>query len=304
MIAGMPVPIDADAFEELRPTLFGVAYRMLGSASEAEDIVQEAFIRARTVDTDGVRSLKAYLVTIVTRLCLDQLKSAHVRREQYVGPWLPEPLPTGPDTGPEGRVTAAESISFAFLVLLEVLGPVERAVFLLREVFDYGYDEVAAMVGRTEAACRQTFRRARQRLDERRPRYAAAEEDREQLTVRFITAVSAGNMQGLLSMLTNDVALMSDGGGKVAAALNSVHGRDHVARLLLGLASRADYRAMEMATVELGEVNGGPALICRSPRGRVTNVMIVEAHEGGIGAVYIMRNPEKLGRFASGVVES
>lgn len=289
--------IDIDDFEEQRPLLFGVAYRMLGSATEAEDIVQEAYLRFRIVDAAEVRSLRSYLTTIVTRLCLDQLKSAHVQREQYVGPWLPEPIVMSATPGassPESVVQAQESISYAFLVLLERLGPIERAVFLLREVFDYGYDEVANMVGKSQAACRQIFHRARQRLDEARPRYEADRDERQRLTERFIAAATSGDMQGLISMLATDITLWSDGGGKVSAAMNLIRGAQPSAALVIGLASKPAYIEYEYASIEISDINREPAVVLRNPTGGVTNVVMFEVVDGRIQQIFIVRNPDKL----------
>jgi RNA polymerase sigma-70 factor, ECF subfamily len=300
MTADSPTTLDVQAFEEQRPLLFGVAYRMLGSAMEAEDIVQEAFLRARTVDTAGLRSLSSYLVTIVTRLCLDHLKSAHAQREQYVGPWLPEPIRTGSDApagSPESAVTAKESISFAFLVLLESLGPIERAVFLLREVFDYGYDEVAAMVGRTEVACRQTFKRAKQHLDERRPRFQPTAQQRQRLTEHFLLAVGAGDMQGLLGLLADDITVWSDGGGKAAAAINPIHGPDRVARFFFGI-TRKEAHLLQVGSVAIEEINGGPATVFRGPHGGVWSVLFIEMEKDGrVSELRLVRNPDKLRRL-------
>jgi RNA polymerase sigma-70 factor (ECF subfamily) len=290
--------IDIDDFEEQRPLLFGVAYRMLGSATEAEDIVQEAYLRSRAADLSAVRSLRAYLTTIVTRLCLDQLKSAHARREQYIGPWLPEPIAVTTAatamSSPERVIQAQESISFAFLVLLERLAPIERAVFLLREVFDYGYDEVANMVGKSQSACRQIFHRARQRLDEARPRYEADREVRRKLTERFIAAATSGDMQGLVSLLATDITVWNDGGGKVAAALNLIRGVQPAARLIMALAANPAYIAYEYASTDFTDVNGEPAAILRNPEGGVTNVITFEVVDGRIQQLFVIRNPDKL----------
>ena len=290
--------IDIDAFEEQRPLLFGVAYRMLGSATEAEDIVQDAYLRSRTVEAAEVRSLRSYLVTVVTRLCLDQLKSAHTRREHYVGPWLPEPILTEgvpQPASPEGVLQARESISFAFLVLLESLAPIERAVFLLREVFGYGYDELATIVGKSQDACRQIFRRARLRLDERRPRYEANRQERQRLTELFIRAVTSGDMNGLVSLLADDIVLTSDGGGKVAAALKPVSGIERAAKLIIALASKPAYQSLEYAFIEIRDVNGEPGIVLRSSERRVTNVMSFELDAAGrIRQLFVMRNPDKI----------
>jgi RNA polymerase sigma-70 factor (ECF subfamily) len=286
------------AFEAQRGTLFGLAYRMLGSAAEAEDIVQDTYVRLQSA-SDEPRDLRAYVVTIATRLCLDQLKSARAKRESYVGPWLPEPIRTSEEmfrATPEGAVSAEESISLAFLVLLESLGPVERAVFLLRDVFDYEYSEIAAMVGRSETNCRQVLRRARQAVDERRPRFVPTREQQRAMTLRFIAAATEGDMSPLLEMLTEDVTVWSDGGGKVPAATRPVRGRDHVLRLFGGFG-----RKEPVGGIEAAEINGQPGVIFRSPGGRVSNVLQFDLQDGLIGTIYIIRNPDKLIRVASAV---
>lgn len=280
------------AFEEHRGLLFGVAYRMLGSVVEAEDAVQEAYLRFRTTDA-AVENPRAFLVTIVTRLCLDQLKSARVQREQYIGPWLPEPLVShaAPEPTPEDIVTTDDSVSFAFLVMLEELGPVERAVFLLREVFDYDYGDIAAVVQKSEAACRQVFHRARERLAERQHRHSASYAQRRDLTMRFLAAAHEGNMAGLLEVLSADVVAYSDGGGKAAAALNPIFGADRVARFTLGVA-----RKTPVGGVEFVDVNGDPGVILRSPSGRIDSIIVLEIEEGMANRLYVVRNPEKLSR--------
>ncbi len=280
------------AFEEHRKLLFGVAYRMLGSVVEAEDAVQEAYLRFRTSDA-AVENPRAFLVTIVTRLCLDQLKSARVQREQYIGPWLPEPLVShaAPEPTPEDIVTTDDSVSFAFLVMLEELGPVERAVFLLREVFDYDYGDIAAVVQKSEAACRQVFHRARERLAERQHRHSASYAQRRDLTMRFLAAAHEGNMAGLLEVLSADVVAYSDGGGKAAAALNPIFGADRVARFTLGVA-----RKTPVGGVEFVDVNGDPGVILRSPSGRIDSIIVLDIEGGLANRLYVVRNPEKLSR--------
>lgn len=285
------------AFEGQRGTLFGLAYRMLGSAAEAEDIVQETYLRLRSAREEP-RDLRAYVVTIATRLCLDHLKSARAQREQYVGPWLPEPIRTTKEMfreTPEGAVSAEESISLAFLVLLESLGPVERAVFLLRDVFDYDYGEIAAMVDRSEANCRQILKRARLAVDERRPRFVPTREQQRGMTLRFIAAAAEGDMSPLLAMLADDVTAWSDGGGKVAAALNPVQGKDRVFRFLDGVRRKEPVGAIDVA-----EINGQPGVIFRSPGGRISNVLQLELRDGLISGIYIIRNPDKLASIAAG----
>jgi RNA polymerase sigma-70 factor (ECF subfamily) len=277
-------------FQTYYPLMFGIAYRMLGSASEAEDIVQEAYLRYAAASRDEVRSLKAYLTTIVTRLCLDHLKSARVRREQYVGPWLPEPLlTTGTAGGPLQTLEQRESLSMAFLVLLEVLNPQERAVFLLREVFEYGYDEIGAILDRQPAHCRQLFHRAQARIAERRRRFTPAPETQRRLLGRFLAACQQGDLAALTQVLAADVTMWADGGGKVAAARRPIEGAAAVARFFLGLAriAPADYH------FTLAEVNGAPALLLWVA-GKLDGVYTFEASDDQILAFRIVRNPDKL----------
>src|SRR5438067_4431384 len=223
-----------ESFESYRPNLFAIAYRMLGSAMDAEDMVQETYLRYQTTPAEPIRSLKAYLTTIIIRLCMDQLQLARRKREVYVGPWLPEPIlttTTSASGDPEERVDREESISLAFLVLLEQLQPFERAVFLLREVFEYDYAEIAAMLGKSEAACRRSFSRAKLHLREHRPRFPASRETHRQLLSGYYQAVEAGETTALMNLLSENVILWADGGGKVKqAALRPIRGRDAVAR--------------------------------------------------------------------------
>lgn len=274
-----------DAFETHRGHLFGVAYRMLGSATEAEDVVQEAFLRWQTAPRDQVRSERAFLTTVVTRLCLDQLKSARAQRETYVGPWLPEPVRTDAQVDPE-------TISVAFLVLLESLTPLERAVYLLHEVFDYAHAEVAQMVGRDEATCRQILHRARAHVLARRPRFAPSKEAHARLLTGFMGALQSGDLDGLKRLLADDVVSYSDSGGKTHAARKPVRGADAVARLYLGLTKKAPAGA----TVELAEVNGWLALVVRVDGG-VFDVITLESDGERIHAVHSVLNPDKLGRL-------
>jgi RNA polymerase sigma-70 factor (ECF subfamily) len=287
-------PKDA-TFEEHRSLLFGVAYRMLGSVAEAEDAVQDAYLRYRGADGD-IANPRAYLVTIVTRLCLDLLKSARVQREQYIGPWLPEPIVhrDGAPATPEEVVASEDNISMAFLVMLEELGPAERAVFLLREVFDYDYGDIAPMVNKSEAACRQVFRRAREHIAQRQHRFTANYDQRRVLTAQFLQAANEGNMAGLMQLLSADVTAYSDGGGKAVAATRPIFGPDRIARFVIGVA-----RKDPPALVEMADVNGVPGVLLRDRRGRVHTVMVLELDaEGRIATVYSMRNPDKLRRIA------
>ena len=243
-------------FDSYRPLLFSIAYRMLGSVMDAEDIVQEAFLRWQKAPEAEVQSPKAYLSAVVTRLCIDHLRSARVKREDYVGPWLPEPLVT--DDMPDALETAArsESLSLAFLVLLESLSPTERAVFLLREVFDYDYAEIARIVGKTEAACRKMAQWAHEHIAARRPRFDAPQ-DQQRQAAQFAQALGAGDVPGLLSLLADDAVLWADGGGRVRAALNPIHGRANVARFLVGAARKAPPGFVP----RFAQINGQPGLV-------------------------------------------
>lgn len=276
-----------ETFESYRPLLFSIAYRMLGSAMEAEDIVQEAYLRFQSARQ--VQSPKAYLSTVVTRLCLDRLKSAREQRESYIGPWLPEPVITA-DLEPEQEASLVDSISMAFLVLLENLTPLERAVFLLREVFDYDYAEIADMLGRDEAACRQLFSRAKKRVAEQRPRFKSSPEEHNRLLANFMQAVTVGELAGLTALLAEDVTLWSDGGGKVQAATRPVHGRDAVARLLLGIRRFAP----EGMQIELAPINGEMGIILRNADAAPLFAVTLETGDGLIRAFRLVVNPDKL----------
>ncbi|MEN3283897.1 MAG: hypothetical protein V7607_5037 [Solirubrobacteraceae bacterium] len=279
--------------EELRPLLFSIAYRMLGSVGDAEDVVQEAYLRAERAQADGTRieSRRAFLTTVTTRLAIDELRSARARRETYVGPWLPEPLLTStePDAGEHAEM--ADSLSMSFLVLLETLTPVERAVFLLREVFEYGYDEIAEIVGKSEANCRQILTRARKRIDEGKPRFEADRSQQEELARRFLEAFEEGNVDGLVELLAADAVFVGDGGGKGRGISRPVYGREHVTRLLVSFLPR--YRTAS-ATVRLGEVNGQPGALFFDADERLVNVFAFEVAEGAIQAVRSVINPDKL----------
>ena len=282
-----------EAFDENRQRLFSIAYRMLGSVADADDLVQEAFLRWQRTDPAEVRSPRAYLSTVITRLCINHLKSARTLREEYVGPWLPEPLLTGqvPDPGGDGRL--AESLSMAFLVLLESLSPVERSVFLLHEVFDYEYAEIAHILGKSEANCRQMLRRAREQVAARRPRFDPSPEQRERLADQFLKTSAEGDLQGLLALLAEDVALWADGGGKTAAALRPIRGADRVVRFITGAlrkfvpADRVSRRT---------EINGQPGIISYMGR-RPISAVILDPFGVRIQSIYIVTNPEKLARL-------
>jgi len=285
--------VQTDPFEDYRSLLFAVAYRMLGSAMEAEDIVQEAYLRYRATPPESIRTLRSFLTTIVHHLCLDHLKSAQAQRESYVGPWLPEPVITGDGASlpsPLRQITDRESISMACLVLLESLSPLERAVFLLREVFDYEYAEIAQITGRDEAACRQLFSRAKKHISDHRPRFPTSPEAHAKMVGRFMDACVAGDMDGLTSLLAENVTAWSDGGGKVPGALRQpVEGRDAVVRVIFSFVSQAP----EGTTVEVIEANGLPALLMRV-KGQIFSVLTLEVEGDVIRALRNVANPDKL----------
>jgi RNA polymerase sigma-70 factor, ECF subfamily len=292
----------AETYRELRPLLFSIAYRMLGSVSEAEDVVQEAFIRyQRAVREDTtVESPKAYLSAVVTRLAIDQLKSARVRRETYVGEWLPEPLVTEEGAGdPAGHAEQVDSLSMSFLVLLERLTPVERAIFLLHDVFDYDFEEIGRIVRKSPATCRQHAVRARRFISENRPRFDVDEAQRDELLRRFFSAAEDGNVDGLIEVLAEDVILYGDGGGKVPQWYAPIVGADAVARLF---ATMGRQQRRLGATFEPHEVNGQPGVVFRGPRGGVMSVMSFEVVDGRVAKIRSVVNPDKLAHL--GPVES
>jgi RNA polymerase sigma-70 factor (ECF subfamily) len=283
------VDVDGAAFEAHRPLLFSIAYRMLGSATEAEDIVQDAWVRAHQDERSDVRSTRAYLTTIVTRLSIDRLRSAERRRLEYPGPWLPEPLAEPNQESAE----LASSLTTAFLVLLEQLTPTERAVFLLREVFELDFDEIASSVGKTEANARQILARARGRLRDSRPRFTASRHESEEIVRRFRHACVTGDVHELMAVLHGDATLVSDGGGKALAATRPVLGADRIARFMLGYAAKLHWSESD---VHLVTVNGSPGLLLRHA---VAGDGTYSFHivDGRIRTIYVMRNPEKLRRF-------
>jgi RNA polymerase sigma-70 factor (TIGR02957 family) len=280
-------------FDELRPSAFAIAYRMLGSVSEAEDVVQEGLLRLHRARERGERieSPPAYLSTVVSRLSLDHLRSAKVRRETYVGEWLPEPLVASADDDPARKAEMADSLSLAFLVLLESLSPEQRAAFLLREVFDEPYDRIAEIVGTSEQNARQLATRARRHVEERRPRFEASREQREELATRFFAAAEEGDLEGLEELLAHDVVLHGDGGGKAPALTRAIHGRVKVARTL-----RAGLRAVTRfgLTSRREEVNGQPGALFFDREGRLVSVMILDVANGQIQGVSSIVNPDKL----------
>jgi RNA polymerase sigma-70 factor (TIGR02957 family) len=280
--------------EKLRPAAFAIAYRMLGSVAEAEDVVQEALLRLHGALEQGERieSPRAYLATVATRLSIDVLRSARVRRETYVGEWLPEPLVTDTSADPARHAEMADSLSLAFLVVLETLSPEQRAAFLLHDVFGFGYGEVAEIVGKSEANTRQLATRARRHVDEGRPRFEASREQRDELARRFFAAVREGDVDGLRELLAEDVVLHGDGGGKVPALARAVHGARRVAQTLSAWSKQATRIAGLDA--RLVEVNGQPGAISMDGEGRIINVMALDIADGRVQGIRSMVNPDKL----------
>jgi RNA polymerase sigma-70 factor (ECF subfamily) len=280
--------------DELRPVSFAIAYRMLGSVSEAEDVVQEALLRVHRTLEEGERidSPRAFVATVTTRLAIDELRSARARRESYVGDWLPEPIVTEGTDDPARHAEMADSLSVAMLVLLESLSPEQRAVLLLRDVFDYGYDEIARIVGKNEDNVRQLATRARQHVDAGRPRFQSTREQRDELARRFFAAARDGDLGGLEALLADDVTLTGDGGGKVPALARSLHGRNRVARTLhnwFKLGVRIPGAAMRPA-----EVNGGPGAMLVDGEGRLIGVLALEIEGGYVRSISSIVNPDKL----------
>ena len=280
-------------FEELRPLLFSIAYRILGSVSEAEDAVQETWLRFESSTTQP-RSTKAFLSAVVTRISIDVLRSARVRRESYVGQWLPEPLLTDPYEDPARSAELADSVSMAALLLLERLSPLERAVFVLREGFGFGFPEVASAVGRSEAACRQLAMRARRHMDAGRPRFEADRQEREKLAARFFDALREGDVDGLRELLAADVSLVGDGGGKAPQLARGVIGADKVARLL---ASFFPWLVRIDVTLEPHQVNGQPGAIFRDRDNRVLTTWTLDVLDGQVQTIRSVVNPDKLGHL-------
>jgi RNA polymerase sigma-70 factor (ECF subfamily) len=281
----------AEEFEGLRPLLFSLAYRLLGSVSEAEDAVQETWLRFKASPAQPV-SPRAFLAAVVTRVSIDVLRSARVRREEYVGPWFPEPLMTDPYQDPERSAELADSVSMAALLLLERLSPLERAVFVLREVFAFGFPEIASAVGRSEAACRQLAVRARRHMDRGRPRFEADRGKREELAGRFFDAFREGDVEGLRKLLAADVQMVGDGGGKAPHWARSIIGAENVARVL-------SVTVLPFArigvVVKTHEVNGQPGAIFRDRDGKVLSTLALDILDGRIQAIRTVINPDKLG---------
>ncbi|MEU6550500.1 RNA polymerase sigma-70 factor [Streptomyces sp. NPDC046915] len=284
---------EVEEFEELRPLLFSIAYRILGSVAEAEDAVQETWLRFAGSSTRPT-SVKAFLAAVVTRISIDVLRSARVRREEYVGPWFPEPLLDDPYQDPSRSAELADSVSMAALLLLERLSPLERGVFVLREVFGFGFDEVAAAVGRSEAACRQLLVRARRHMEAGRPRFETAREEREELASRFFAALRGGDVAGLRELLAADVSMVGDGGGKAPQLARAVIGAENVARLLASVLPRM---ARVGVTFEPHEVNGRPGAVFRDRDGRVLHTLALDVLDGRIQTIRSVINPDKLGHL-------
>jgi RNA polymerase sigma-70 factor (TIGR02957 family) len=284
---------DLPSYEKLRPSLFGIAYRMLGSVADAEDVVQEAFARLARARHDGTRieSPSGFLTTVTTRLAIDELRSARMKRETYFGPWLPEPLVTATEPDPADVATMSDSLSLSFLVLLERLSPVERAVFLLREVFDYPYDEIARIVDKSQTNCRQILARGRRRIDEGKPRFQADRAHQEQLTHRFLAAFEEGEVDLLVELLAADVVFYGDGGDKGHGLPRPVYGRERVTRLLRATVPRFRELAVRM---QPARINGQPGTLNLDSDGRLINVFVLDVSSGLIQAIRSIINPDKL----------
>jgi RNA polymerase sigma-70 factor (ECF subfamily) len=292
-------PATAESFLDLRPLMFSIAYRMLASVSDAEDVVQDAFVRYQESTRGGteISSPKAYLSAVVTRLCIDRLRSAAKRRETYVGQWLPDPLLTDDDDAdPAAHAEQADSLSMAFLLVLERLTPVERAVFLLHDVFGYDFDEIATIVGKSAANCRQLAVRARRHVKAEKPRFEASREQRDELASRFFAAFQEGDLDSLVSMLAEDVVTYGDGGGKAPQWTRPVVGADRVARLFVGMSR--ELRQHEVV-VEPHEVNGQPGAILRTADGHLINVFALDIADGFVQAIRSVINPDKLRHLGS-----
>lgn len=279
--------------EALRPLLFSIAYRMLGTVSDAEDIVQETFLRHQRALAEGTRieSTRAYLSAVTTRLAIDHLRSARVRRESYVGQWLPEPLLTDDSEDPAGHAEQADSLSMAFLLVLERLNPVERAVFLLHDVFGYGYEEVAGIVGKSEANSRQLATRARRHLEESRRRFDASRQEQQELAERFFAAVTDGDMDELVETLAADVVVYGDGGGKAPQWMLPIAGVDKVSRLFASVGRQMREIGI---TIRRHEINGQPGALLLDPDGQITNVFVIDVADGAVQTIRSVINPDKL----------
>jgi RNA polymerase sigma-70 factor, ECF subfamily len=286
--------MDHDVFDTDRPLLFSIAYRMLGSASDAEDVLQDAWVRYRGTDRSTIRSPKAFATTIVTRLCLDRLKSARATREEYIGPWLPEPVLTSDLESPDTMLQRSESVTLAFLVLLEKLSPEERAVFILKDVFGYDHSEVGRMLGTTAENSRQLLHRAKVRLADARPRPTGTPASRRAVAERFARAFSSANASELTALLARDVGLLSDGGGKAFAARRPLVGREEVLKFLVGLHRTAETAGLTRdMSLRIEDVNGEPALIVWLGT-QLESVFVFSIDDDVVSAIRVVRNPDKL----------
>ncbi|HEX8034952.1 MAG TPA: RNA polymerase sigma-70 factor [Ktedonobacterales bacterium] len=288
-----PPATGQEAYDRYRSRMFSIAYRMLGSVGEAEDVVQEAYLRLHRATMEGaaIESPEAFLTTVTTRLAIDTLRTARVRRETYVGIWLPEPLLASTEPDPAEHAEQADSLSLALLSLLETLSPVERAVFLLREIFDYDYDEIASIVQKSDDNCRQIFVRARKRIDSGKSRFTADQQAQQELARRFFAAVDTGSLAGLVDFLAADVAFYGDGGGKANAVLRPIFGRDRVNRLLHSIFTKAHQADI---TYRLALVNGQPGALSFDSNGGLVNVLALDIADGAIQTVRCIINPDKL----------
>lgn len=291
---------DQLAFQQYRTLLFSVAYRLLGSAADAEDVVQDAWFKWSAADRSQVADPKAYLTRIISNLAMERLRSTRRQRETYVGPWLPEPILTGPDTADD--VASADSVSMALLVVLETLSPLERAVFVLKEVFAFSYGEIAEAVERSESAVRQAAHRAREHVRARRPRYPADRARRRDVTERFLAAATGGDLNTLMELLSPGVTLWTDGGGKVRQALKPVVGLETVARWFAALGTMS-YQGVEPGQMraELTSVNGGPGVVFRGPDRVIATLTFDFDPEGRISAIHNVANPDKLQAITDGI---
>lgn len=295
--------MSTELFEQHRSALTGVAYRILGTVADAEDVVQEAWLRWSEVDQAVVRDAKAYLIRVTSRLAIDRLRWVKARRESYVGPWLPEPFGVEPDAAE--RAELADSVELALLVVLETLSPLERAVFVLREAFDLPYAEIAEVIGRAEPATRQLARRAREHVQEKRPRFDVDRARRREITERFIGASAGGDLAALTELLSQDVTLVGDGGGRAKAPLRVLFGADHVGRFVAGIATPVGAErflaslGLERGELSFGllELNNAPAIVVGAA-GRVVTVISLDIADGKIQTIYLVANPEKLSHLA------
>lgn len=284
-------------FARHRARVFAVAYRLVGTVSDAEDVVQETWLRWSGAKLDDLRSPEAWLVTTASRLGIDHLRRLKARRESYVGPWLPEPIVAAasdaPERTPEEKLSLADDVSIALLHMLERLAPEERAAFLLHEAFDYDYAELAAVLGKSQAACRQIVSRARRRVQEERPRFRAGAREHERLAAAFARALAAEDPAALIACLSEDAVLYSDGGGKAAAALNPIRSADHIARFFFGIGRKYNLPFVSQSIV----VNGGPGFALLY-EGHLHSIACLDIDDGRIAAIYLTRNPDKLARAA------